>query len=321
MRFSLPLWVWSHPSRRFAVAGALFATIFALQLTELAAGWSMLYVIPVLLVAQSAGARGGAVAGVLGLLLVAAWAQIRGVNLPGASYFWNGAALMSLGLVAGARATQLSHAKARSGLGKDDDHSGAVLAPDPRSLDALSRAGIGEWVLDLESGRTQWSDEYRRLYGLGNDQEMTRAAFQQLMRLQDRHLLEDAIRRIAIDGTTVDVRYRIIRPDGVERIIRSHLSARSAGPKGRRTIIGTAQDVTDLVTLLTPREAEMLSLLADGLSGEEIAARLVLSPATVRTHVQNAMVKLGAHTRGSAIAAALRSQEIGSDPPIDPYVS
>jgi len=35
--------------------------------------------------------------------------------------------------------------------------------------------------------------------------------------------------------------------------------------------------------------------------------------------VQNAMVKLGAHTRGSAIAAALRSQEIGSDTPPHPY--
>jgi DNA-binding CsgD family transcriptional regulator len=76
--------------------------------------------------------------------------------------------------------------------------------------------------------------------------------------------------------------------------------------------VGTGQDVTDLVLVLSPRESEMLMLLAEGLSGEEIAARLVLSPATVRTHIQNAMVKLGAHTRGQAIAKALRAQEIGS---------
>jgi DNA-binding NarL/FixJ family response regulator len=56
----------------------------------------------------------------------------------------------------------------------------------------------------------------------------------------------------------------------------------------------------------------MLMLLAEGLSGEEIGEKLVLSPATVRTHIQNAMVKLGAHTRGQAIATALRGGEIGS---------
>jgi DNA-binding NarL/FixJ family response regulator len=64
--------------------------------------------------------------------------------------------------------------------------------------------------------------------------------------------------------------------------------------------------------VLSPRESEMLMLLAEGLSGEEIAEKLVLSPATVRTHVQNAMVKLGAHTRGQAIATALRAGEICS---------
>lgn len=56
--------------------------------------------------------------------------------------------------------------------------------------------------------------------------------------------------------------------------------------------------------VLTDRERQILGLLAHGLNGREIAARLFLSPATVRTHVQNAMHKLGARTRAQAIAIA-----------------
>lgn len=64
---------------------------------------------------------------------------------------------------------------------------------------------------------------------------------------------------------------------------------------------------------LTPREREVLALLADGLSGARIAERLVLSPETVRTHVRNAMAKLGASTRSQAVAIALRDEQIPGD--------
>jgi DNA-binding CsgD family transcriptional regulator len=61
---------------------------------------------------------------------------------------------------------------------------------------------------------------------------------------------------------------------------------------------------------LTRREREILGLLAEGMSGAQIAAKLVLSPETVRTHVRNAMTKLGASTRSQAVALALQSHEI-----------
>lgn len=63
---------------------------------------------------------------------------------------------------------------------------------------------------------------------------------------------------------------------------------------------------------LTRREREILELLAQGLSGAEIAARLVLSPETVRTHIRNAMSKLGARTRSHAVFLALVRHEIGT---------
>ncbi|HET8815640.1 MAG TPA: response regulator transcription factor [Solirubrobacterales bacterium] len=61
---------------------------------------------------------------------------------------------------------------------------------------------------------------------------------------------------------------------------------------------------------LSTRESEILGMLARGLTGEEIAQRLVLSPETVRTHVRNAMGKLEARTRTEAVVKALEREEI-----------
>jgi DNA-binding NarL/FixJ family response regulator len=63
--------------------------------------------------------------------------------------------------------------------------------------------------------------------------------------------------------------------------------------------------------LLTPREREVMQLVAAGLDGEEIAARLFVSPLTVRTHIRNAMERLTARTRPQAVAIALKRREIG----------
>jgi DNA-binding NarL/FixJ family response regulator len=62
------------------------------------------------------------------------------------------------------------------------------------------------------------------------------------------------------------------------------------------------------LTTLSPREHEILGLLAGGLTGEAIAKRLSLSPETVRTHVRNATTKLGANTRVQAVAMMVRGR-------------
>jgi PAS domain S-box-containing protein len=61
---------------------------------------------------------------------------------------------------------------------------------------------------------------------------------------------------------------------------------------------------------LSPREREVLTLLARGSSAEAIADHAEVSPDTVRTHLRNAMKKLGAHTRTHAVARAIRRREI-----------
>jgi DNA-binding NarL/FixJ family response regulator len=58
---------------------------------------------------------------------------------------------------------------------------------------------------------------------------------------------------------------------------------------------------------LTDREREVLALVAEGLTNDEIAARLVVSPATVKTHVNRSMVKLGARDRAQLVVVAYQS--------------
>jgi DNA-binding CsgD family transcriptional regulator len=57
---------------------------------------------------------------------------------------------------------------------------------------------------------------------------------------------------------------------------------------------------------LTPREHEVLRLLAEGCSTEDIMTRLFVSRNTVRTHVQKVIGKLGAHSKLEAVALARR---------------
>ena len=58
---------------------------------------------------------------------------------------------------------------------------------------------------------------------------------------------------------------------------------------------------------LTEREREVVTLVAEGLSNGEIAERLVISPATARTHVHRAMSKLHAHDRAQVVVVAFQS--------------
>ena len=58
---------------------------------------------------------------------------------------------------------------------------------------------------------------------------------------------------------------------------------------------------------LTERERELVALAAEGLSNQDIATRLVLSPATVKTHLNRAMSKLGARDRAQLVVIAYQA--------------
>jgi DNA-binding CsgD family transcriptional regulator len=58
---------------------------------------------------------------------------------------------------------------------------------------------------------------------------------------------------------------------------------------------------------LTDREREVTALVAEGLTNDEIAARLIMSGATAKTHVSRAMIKLGARDRAQLVVFAYES--------------
>jgi len=91
------------------------------------------------------------------------------------------------------------------------------------------------------------------------------------------------------------------------------IAARAAtpgGPRFEQTLFAAAITVaapdTSVHERLTAREAEILDLLALGLTNKEIAQRFVLSPRTVETHVARILGKVGVNSRSRAIAAFMR---------------
>jgi DNA-binding NarL/FixJ family response regulator len=89
----------------------------------------------------------------------------------------------------------------------------------------------------------------------------------------------------------------LLSPSVTRRLI-SEFVRRSPGP---------AQLDSSSLDELTRREREVVSFVALGLNNHEIAAELVMSPATARTHVSRAMIKVGARDRAQLVVLAYQS--------------
>lgn len=140
----------------------------------------------------------------------------------------------------------------------------------------------------------------------------------------------ELIRRLQgqVNGTKFVIYTGLEEPDLLEAAFRSGARGLVAKPAGLAALVEALRKVwrggryfdprfspkPDAVgrpaKALSGRESEILTLLARGLTGEEIAQRLVLSPETIRTHVRNAMGKLEARTRTEAVVKALDRGEI-----------
>jgi PAS domain S-box-containing protein len=213
-------------------------------------------------------------------------------------------------------------------------HSRARLA------DAERVARLGSWEWDIPANLLTCSDGLLAIYGIGAEDFDGRydPSNTQYVHPDDRELVESEMEQAVATGTPVDFEYRIIRPDGRVRRLhsRAELIADPAGNALRLT--GTAQDVTelhaaaevlhqtasdlgrraaelrssnqatrdaDLKKLLSPRQTEILALVAEGLSNAEIAARLYLTENTVKWHVRKILRALGVANRAQAVARYL----------------
>jgi DNA-binding NarL/FixJ family response regulator len=87
----------------------------------------------------------------------------------------------------------------------------------------------------------------------------------------------------------------LLSPSVTRRLV-EEFASRSKAPERSREL-----------DVLTDREREVMALVADGLTNDEIAARLIMSPATAKTHVSRAMIKLGARDRAQLVVFAYES--------------
>lgn len=102
--------------------------------------------------------------------------------------------------------------------------------------------------------------------------------------------LAAAIRAVARGQTT-------LAPEVGARLVASIVEPRAVTPT-------LAEDLAARFPALTPREAEVLALMAEGLNNSEIAARLYVGVSTVKSHINTLFAKLGVRDRAQAIALA-----------------
>lgn len=209
-----------------------------------------------------------------------------------------------------------------------------------RLAEAERIARLGSWEWDIPSNRLTCSEGLFAIYGIEAEEfdGHYEPSNTQYIHPDDRAQVEREMAQAVETGTPVDIEYRIIRPDGRVRRLhsRAELTADAAGNPLRLT--GTAQDVTelraaaevlhqtasdlgrraaelhgfpgrsngpDLSKQLSPRQLEILELVADGLSNAEIAARLYLTESTVKWHVRKILRALGVSNRAQAVARYL----------------
>ena len=102
--------------------------------------------------------------------------------------------------------------------------------------------------------------------------------------------------RVVADGQA------LLRPQVTRRLIEAFVAPTPLGePTAPRP---TAPPPTSRLADLTPREREILALVGRGMSNQEIAAHLVLSPLTAKTHVSRLFLKLGARDRAQLVVMA-----------------
>jgi PAS domain S-box-containing protein len=122
---------------------------------------------------------------------------------------------------------------------------------DEMAADLLSRAeriaGFGSWQRNYATGAGRWSDGMFRLFGLRPREGAP--PYEDVLSLihpEDRQTVVETNRRLAEEGGSAQLTYRIVRPDGRERILRAHVEA-SRNEVGQPVLTGVDQDVTERV--------------------------------------------------------------------------
>jgi PAS domain S-box-containing protein len=180
---------------------------------------------------------------------------------------------------------------------------------------------------DVEGRFLRVNEAAERVSGRSNAQWLGRH-FTEPVPPEARDNVAAQFRRAVEQGEPTDFETVFVDASGQLRGVRAlHLPLRSGDAIVGVLILafGTRRPPSGLIGLesqpqLTPRQHEILGLIASGLSTAEIATQLTISPETVRNHLRSIFSELQVHTRLEAIAAAQRlgllaPQALGPQPP------
>jgi len=215
-----------------------------------------------------------------------------------------------------------------------------------RLSEAEHVAQLGSWEWDITNNHTTWSDGLFHVYGLTpNEFDPALRGCEQRVYPDDREFVDRTIDQAVAERSSFTLEYRAIRADGRVRTLRSRgeVVVDDSGEPIR--LIGIAQDITDAKlaqealqstsadlerhatelqqlalrtateapatphALLTPRQLEILRLIAHGLTNAAIAERLVLTESTVKWHVKQILAKTASSNRTEAVARVLRAPQ------------
>lgn len=125
-----------------------------------------------------------------------------------------------------------------------------------------------------------------------------------LTSFKDELLVQSALQAGAISYLLKDVSAHEL----VQAIRAAYVGRPTIAPEATEALVHAANQDPTPGHDLTEREREVLILMVEGLNNTQIAARLTVSPSTVKSHVSNILAKLGVASRTEAVALALRNK-------------
>jgi PAS domain S-box-containing protein len=210
------------------------------------------------------------------------------------------------------RRRQCSHLRAQahnqgtSGIHRANGE-GAELDALARGLKrALARVSVPSYILD-RSGRIRWLNEAaKRIVGEARGRHFT-----EVVAPEHERRAREVFARKLLGRDVTDFEIDVVRPDGA----RIPVEISSAPLEDHGHVVGVfglarPEEIVERSppqrpkVELTPRQHEILMLLAEGRSTREIAEQLVLSQDTIRNHIRELLRRLRVHSRIAAIAAA-----------------